>query len=158
MIASFDCCITHAQIVVSWATADVELLWTDDHCAQGFVWSPTDVSFGVPDHDGLCRIDVARASDVVFNASRALWAVQVPFEVPSKDLAIGSIFDPKPIAIEPGRYCLVFAAYPGVTFGAGYAFRLLLLFRQDASAEFAILQRGDELTTDVVLRTDGEPI
>lgn len=34
------------------------LIWSDEHVAQGFAWNDNVVSFGIPDHDGGCLVEL----------------------------------------------------------------------------------------------------
>lgn len=129
-----------------------EFDWTDDHVAQGFAWMPEIVSFGVPDHDGLCLMQVGTV-DAIAIEPNALRAIRVPFEVPAASLSIGSILDTKEVNVPAGTYSMIFEALPGDASKAGdYAFVLNLKFLNDESPDFEILKQGTELTTNKVLR------
>ena len=157
MIAAFDVCVTHGQVAVYRKGEPTALAWTDDHVAQGIIWSPTDVAFGVPDHDGICRLEVSHEPQETFDPE-ALWAVRVPFESPVDGLEIGTIADTHTVAVPPGRYTLVFEVHPGAPLGQDYAFRFKLAFCASVAPDFAILVRGDGLSTNVVLSKDAEVI
>ncbi|MGK9165233.1 competence protein ComJ [Inquilinus limosus] len=153
MIAEFELTVSYTQIVVSVSgITPPEFDWTDEHLAQGFAWMPTIVSFGVPDHDGKCLIQVETVPRIQIDPD-TLWAIRVPFDVPSVPLTIGSILDGKDVKIPEGRYSLFFEALPG-NFGEGrdYAFVFRLKFFKNLSPDFKILKQGTELTTDKVLR------
>lgn len=132
-------------------------LWTDAHVAQGFAWAEGAVSFGVPDHDGLCRLRVSLA-DAVSMDPQALWAVQVPFDV-TGSLKVGTLFESERLDVPPGRHALLFVALPGAGNAgeAEEAYLLQLVFVRDAAPTFRILKQGGDLTTHEVLRTDSEP-
>ena len=134
-----------------------ERLWTDAHVAQGFAWSEGAVSFGIPDHDGLCRLRVTHA-DAALLDPQALWALQVPFEV-SGPLELGTLFQTERLAVPHGTHALVFAALPGAG-GAGAdeeeAYLLQLVFVRDDAPTFRILKQGGDLTTDEILCTGSE--
>lgn len=151
MIAQFPITVLYTQVVVH--LADVSrpgLLWDDDHVAQGFAWSDGIVSFGVPDHDGQCVIEVDVADNAQVGAD-CLWAVQVPFDVGTTPLKVGTIGILHDVEVPEGRYNLNFAAYPAQE-SDNQAFRLKLIFVPAAVPDFTILKQGDELTTSTVLK------
>jgi len=153
MLADFPVTIDYAQVLVQAEShAASGLLWTDDHVAQGFAWSRGHVSFGVPDHDGECRIRVELAHGDVLDP-QALWAVQVPFFV-TGPVEIGTIFDMRGVEVPVGRYNLVYQALPGT---GGYAYVLRLTFSQSDAPAFRILKKGGDITADTVLRRDAKP-
>lgn len=154
-LASLPVTILYGQLgVFSPGSARPGRLWTDDHVAQGFAWSPGAVSFGIPDHDGDCRLEITEAPRVAV-PDDALWSVKVPFTVSGGGVHIGSIVSQTEIALPEGPYDLVFTARPAPDPDQGY--RLALDFVPSNEPTFAILLRGEELTTDTVLRTDSEP-
>ncbi len=148
MTDRFSIFVSYTQILVHLASHPKPgLLWTDEHVAQGFAWADGVVSFGVPDHDGPCLIEV-QPFDTGSLEAGALWAVQVPFKV-TETLMIGSVFDMHPVNIPVGQYNLVFEALAGRD---DHAFVFNLKFARTERPGFAILKQGDALTTDVVLR------
>ncbi len=155
MLADFTLTVLYTQVVVHVAGLDRPgLLWTDDHVAQGFAWAEGIASFGVPDHDGECELQVETAEAVSVDP-QALWALRVPFRVPSTTpLQIGTITDMRPVTVPPHEYSLVFQAFAGRTEAIAYILRMS--FAKDAHPDFEILKKGDGLTTDKVLRRDAE--
>lgn len=153
LISSFDVSVSYTQIVVFVAgISPPEFDWTDDHVAQGFAWMPEIVSFGVPDHDGICLMQVGTV-DAIGVEPNALWAIRVPFQVPFGPLSIGSILDTKDLNVPEGTYSMIFEALPGdASTDGNYAFVLNLKFLKDESPDFEILKQGTELTTKTVLR------
>lgn len=148
MIDNFSLFIDYTQILVHVAShPSPGLLWTDDHVAQGFAWSEGIVSFGVPDHDNECLINVMRV-DTSELATNAIWALQVPFRV-SEPLQIGTIFDTRSVNIQPGQYNIIFEALPGKD---DIDFIINLKFLENDTPDFAILKRGGEISTDIILR------
>lgn len=148
MTERFSIFVAYAQILVHLAGHPKPgLLWTDQHLAQGFAWAEGVVSFGVPDHDGPCLIEV-QPFDTGALAARALWAVQVPFKV-TQTLMIGSVFDMRPVTIPVGQYNLIFEVLAGRD---DHAFVFHLKFAKTDKPDFAILKQGGALTSDVVLR------
>jgi hypothetical protein len=86
---------------------------------------------------------------------QALWAVRVPFDVPSAALTIGSVGVEHEVDVPSGRYSLVFEALPGeVATDHDYPFVFKLKFCADPYPDFEILKQGAELTTNQVLRKD----
>lgn len=152
MLADFPVVVEYAQVLVrAESRAASGLLWTDTHVAQGFAWSDGLVSFGVPDHDGESRIEVALAAHGVPDP-QALWAVQVPFHV-TGPLQVGTLFETRPVAVPNGHYNLVYEAFPGRN---DYAYTLRLTFSQSTAPEFCILKTGGDITAEAVLRRDAE--
>ncbi len=153
MLADFPVTIDYAQVLVQTeGRAAQGLLWTDDHVAQGFAWSQGHVSFGVPDHDGECRIEVDLAQGDALDP-HALWAVQTPFLV-TGPVQIGAIFDLRSVAIPIGNYTLTYQALTG---DGDYTYVLRLTFSRSDAPDFRILKRGGDITADTVLRRDAEP-
>lgn len=154
MLSGFTVTIDHAQLLVeAQSQAGSGLVWTDDHVAQGFVWSPGCVAFGVPDHDGQCRIEVDLSRGEVL-APQALWAVRVPFVVEER-VQVGTLFDAHGIEVPSGSYNLTCQAWLG-TGDCAYVVRLT--FSPSEAPEFRILKRGGDITTDTVLRRDADPM
>ncbi len=158
MLAQFLLTVLYTQITVAVpGTPAGGLLWTDDHVAQGFAWSPGIASFGVPDHDGLVRITVERSHSFSPDPG-TLWAVQTPFDVGAAPVGIGTIGDERAVPVPAGRYNLVFEArVPRSTGDADIAYDLHLHFLAVSTPSFAILKRGDEIETDRVLSTVADP-
>lgn len=156
MITEFPLTVLYTQVVVH--RADLPrpgLLWDEDHVDQGFAWSEGIVSFGVPDHDGQCFLQIDVADEVKLEAN-AEWAVQTPFEVDAP-LKIGTIADMRDVLVPSGLYNLVFQALPGSAAPEdGYAYVLSLTFVKSVEPSFEILKQGEELATDKVLRWDAQ--
>lgn len=155
MIAEFELTVFYTQVVVYVSgITPPDFEWTDEHVAQGFAWMPTIVSFGVPDHDGECLVQVDIVPQIQIDPD-ALWAIRVPFDVPSVPITIGSIFDGQEINIPEGRYSLVFEALArNFSERGNRAFVLRIKFSKESDPIFEILRQGTELTTDRVLRKD----
>lgn len=153
MIAEFDVDVSYGQVGVYVSNIKPPpFQWTDEHNAQGFAWMPTIVSFPVPDHDGICLIQVDVVSRPEVEAE-ALWAVRVPFDVPSVPLTIGSIFEGQNVDVPEGKYSLIFEALPGSFVDAqDFAYVLRFKFFEDQNPDFEILKKGGEVTVDKVLR------
>jgi hypothetical protein len=156
LIAEFDVTVTHAQIVVFQHTPKA-YEWTDDHVAQGFLFSPGDVSFGIPDHDGVCRIQIYSKEKFVLD-DLCLWAVQVPFEVNEDYIHVGTVSDTREVNMDKDNYNLVFSVYDGHVLSEDCAFLLKILFSNDTTPSFGILKKGIGITTDHVLRFDADEI
>ncbi|MBB3951880.1 competence protein ComJ [Aureimonas jatrophae] len=158
MLAQFLLTVLYTQITVAVPeTPAGGLLWTDDHVAQGFAWSPGIASFGVPDHDGQVRITVERSESFRLDAG-TLWAVQTPFDVGAAPVGIGTVGDERAVAVPAGRYNLVFEARtPRSASDTDIAYDLHLHFLETPTPSFAILKQGDQIETDHVLSTLADP-
>jgi Competence protein J (ComJ) len=154
MIAGFSITVMYGQIVVH--TTGLErpgLLWDQDHVAQGFAWDDGIVCFGIPDHDGMARLEVAKLEQEPPLSNQTLWAIAVPFEVTSGNVDVGTILLTKTIQLPPGNYQLVFEGCRGKSVDAAeYAFVVKLTFTPAHAPEFSIIMRGGELTTGTILR------
>jgi hypothetical protein len=154
LITEFDCTVTHAQVVV-FERLPKAYEWTGDHVAQGFLFSPGDVSFGVPDHDGVCRIQIYGNEKFVPD-DLCLWAVQVPFEVSGDYIHVGTVSETRGIYIYSDNYNLTFSVYDGRVIGGDCTFLLKIFFSSDANPAFNIIKKGIGITTDRVLRVDAD--
>jgi hypothetical protein len=149
---SFSIFVEYAQILVFIASHPAPgLLWEDDHVSQGFAWSEGLVSFGVPDHDDECLLNISREEKVSIDES-ALWAVQTPFIV-SEPLEIGTVLDTRKMQVPYGTYNLIFEALPATDL---YSYVINLKFVESNEPEFAVLKKGQEITTDNILRREAE--
>lgn len=157
MIAAFLLTLLYSQVTVAVPGRARGLLWTDDHVAQGFAWSPGFVSFGVPDHDGHVKVVIQRSS--AFQATaQTLWAVQTPFDVDDSCLEVGTIGSEQSVSIAAGRYNLIFEARPpGPGSSGDVAYIVYLHFIETPAPSFAILKQGDVLQTDRILSTWADP-
>lgn len=145
--------ITYGQILVHREGHPApNRLWSDDHVAQGFAWTEGAVSFGVPDHDGCCRLRVSMGGGPPVEA--ALWAVQIPFESFGK-VEVGTLFEKTPLELPAGRYALAFAAFEGAGGEEEEVYLLELVFRPEAAPGFRILKQG-ELASERVLAEGSE--
>ncbi len=133
------------------------LLWSDDHVAQGFAWRPETVAFGVPDHDGACLLCVETIVRPYRVPDEAVWALSVPFPATTGRVHVGTVLNTRDFELPVGNYSLVFDVLPGRTIEqASYAYLPRLLFVPDDKPDFAILRKGEEITTDTVLRRDAD--
>jgi hypothetical protein len=55
--------------------------WTKDHVAQGFAWRPGHVSFGLPDHDGNCVVQVSQTEGLPQDSALASRSILVPLSM-----------------------------------------------------------------------------
>ncbi|ACB23171.1 competence protein ComJ [Methylobacterium radiotolerans] len=154
LITEFNVTVTHAQVVV-FERPPKAYEWTDDHVAQGFLFSPGDVSFGVPDHDGVCRIQIYSNEKFVLD-DLCLWAVQIPFEVRGDFIDVGTVSETRKVHIDRDNYNLTFSAYDGLGIDGDCTFLLKLFFSNDTNPSFAIIKNGIGVTTDRVLRVDAD--
>lgn len=152
ILADFPIGIDYTQVLVVTASHPRPgLLWTDDHVAQGFAWSEGLASFGVPDHDGLCRLQL-EAAEAIALAPDAISAVQVPFTI-VEAIELGSVFERRKAELPLGAYALIFQILPGDDTAA---FILRLTFVPAENPDFAILKPGGDITATTVLRRDAE--
>jgi hypothetical protein len=154
LITEFNATVTHAQVVV-FERPPRAYEWTDDHVAQRFLFSPGDVSFGVPDHDGVCRIQLYGNEKFVPD-DLCLWAVRVPFEVNGDYIHVGTVSETREVHIDRDKYNLTFSVYDGHVIGGDCAFLLKLFFSNDTNPSFDITKKGIGITTDRVLRVDAD--
>lgn len=157
MILKTSVMISYGQILVF--SSDLPrpgLLWTDAHGAQGFAYAPGIVSFGVPDHDGQCLLQVDIVDEIRLTKN-ALWAICVPFTVHLAPLIAGVIGQPNRIRIKPNKYNMVFEILPASNLhGRQYFYTLRILFCPSKNADFAILKFGYGLTSKRILKKDAE--
>ncbi|MBB4005553.1 competence protein ComJ [Aurantimonas endophytica] len=159
MLANFLMTVLYTQITVATPPGPIPaLLWTDDHVAQGFAWSPGFVSFGIPDHDGDVRVSVLR--DVAFGIDAGtLWAVQTPIKVVGPGIEVGTVGYEHAVAVPPGHYNLVFEArHPEAGEVEEVAYAVRLHFIETSSPTFAILKTGEDVTAERVLSETAEII
>lgn len=153
ILADFPITIDYAQVLVFTASHPRPgLLWTDQHVAQGFAWSEGIVSFGVPDHDGECRLQLEVAETITV-APDAISAVQVPFTI-AEDIKLGSVFELREAELPLGTYELAFQILPG---DEEFAYVLRLTFAATDTPDFAILKPGGDVTATEILRRDADP-
>lgn len=124
------------------------LIWTNEHVQQGFAWSEGLVSFGVPDHDDECRLQVILSDDTELSHVDVIWAVQVPYVV-TEPLQIGTVFDTQEVNIPAGNYNLIFEALKA---DEEYSYILRLRFVKTKDTAFVILKQGGDITTPHVLK------
>lgn len=156
MLATFDFAVDYGQIVVDLAgpRPDPHLWSSPNETDQGFSWAPGAVAFAVPDLDGNCRVVVATVARVAVDAD-ALWALRVPFHVPPLgEVEVGTVADPRRVAVPSGDYSVVFEALPGTTTNP---LVLHVTFVVDPKPDWAILKRGGEVATDRVLKRRAGP-
>ena len=110
MLTEFATVILYGQLVLANpASGRAPLVWTNDEVAQGFAWSPDEVAFGVPDHNGECRVSVTVGTDAAVRvADDALWALAVPFTAQGPAVEVGTVMLERSIPIMPGRIRLSF--------------------------------------------------
>lgn len=151
-LESFDLAVLYAQVFVSRPGQGGYPLWTDAHVAQGFAWREPCVAFGIPDHDGECRIEVALGAPPPL-AGDCLRAIEVPFLVPPAGVEVGGLAGWRVVPVPAGPHQLRFDLRPG---GAGRAYRVGLVLTPAAPRRFAILRRDGEMTAGEVLTTEAE--
>jgi len=157
MQVEFEVMITHSQIAVCCEANPILNDWTDEHAAQGFSWREGCVVFGMLDHDGISIVDVSDTRPQLVSAE-AERAIVVPFEVVHGWIQISTIFSDFTVKIANGKYALLCEFRPRVPgdnpMSCGY--RILFTFKGEDNAEFRILKKGGEMTTDTVLTTKAD--
>jgi len=148
----FDLTVLYGQIFVSRPGEGGYPLWTQAHVDQGFAWRAVCVAFGIPDHDGECRIEIGRGEPPPL-AEDCRRAIEVPYLVPPTGVEVGGLAGWRIVAMPPGPHQLRFELMPG---GAALGFRVRLVLMPGAPRRFAILRRDGEMTTDTVLTTEAE--
>ncbi len=156
MITDFSISVNYTQVLTYLRHIDRPgLLWSDDHVAQGFAWNPGLVSFGVPDHDGECLVEVntdANLSDLRVDTS--LWAIEVPFDADETEIQVGTVLDDRTCIISEGSYHLVFEAHTGEIKGdISYTYIVRFNFIKASQGTFAILKQGSLLSGTVLTTT-----
>ena len=152
-LESFDLTVLYTQIFVSRPGRGGYPLWTDAHVAQGFAWREVCVAFGIPDHDGECRIEVALGTPPPL-AGDCLRAIEVPFLVPPAGIEVGGLAGWRVVPVPAGPHQIRFDLRPGDT--VGLAYRIGLVLTPGAPRRFAILRRDGEMTAQDVLTTEAE--
>jgi Competence protein J (ComJ) len=156
MKMQFKISVMYGQIVVYRTHLERPgLLWENDHVAQGFAWDHEIVSFGVPDHDGMSLLEVNVGEARQSLSEQTLWAAEVPFDVTTGEVEVGTVMMMNSIKMPIGKHSLIFEGCSGGRFDSNdYAFFLRLSFSINDNADFKILRKGYELTADKVLRKD----
>jgi len=132
-------------------------VWTDDHVSQGFLWVAGEVSFGLPDHDGIVRLTIETIDVLPPLGVQCLWAIRTPFEVADETLLAGAIHDVQQVRVPSGSYELTFLVMePGPESGEALAFDLRAYLAPSDRPSFAILKQGSHLTTPTVLTRSAE--
>lgn len=157
MLATFLMTVFYTQVMVSVPGAPAQaLLWTDEHVAQGFAWSPETVGFGLPDADWEIKV-VVRRSDAFEPSARTLWAVQTPLDVPASPIIISTPTGSEhEVDVPIGRYNLVFEVQkPDDSAPEDRAYDVQFHLLPAEAPSFAILKQG-ELESASVLRETTE--
>ncbi len=156
MAVTFPLAVNHTQVFAFRRHLERPgLLWTNEHVAQGFAWSPGIACFGVPDHDGECLLELDTAATAASLAvDTSLWAIAVPFDTDETEVQVGTILDDRTFPLGPGRFRLVFEAHaPRTVSGTAYAYLLRFSFIPTEAAEFEILKQGPLESATVLSRT-----
>jgi hypothetical protein len=129
--------------------------WTDQHVAQGFSWRPGSVSFRTMIEAGTHFVEVNVTNQIGPIHSKALRAVEVPFEVPDNgEVEIGSIVETIPLALPMGKYLLRCEFLKNAK-NDGEQVRLT--FARDDKPGFAVLVADSELSISGELLTIAQP-
>ena len=156
-MATFDLCVLYSQIGIYAVDPPCAFDWTDEHVAQGFVWREDVVWFGVPDHDGDCRIDVAVGTPNDETHGRAVRIIKVPFRADRPTIEVGTVMEGVPISVPAGGYQLWFMLLEPDDAGAEdeeIGFDVVIRLEPSDDPEFAIVRGGGEVTADRPTRFD----
>jgi hypothetical protein len=150
--------VNYTQFIVHRTNRRPGHIWKDEHVAQGFAWSDGSVSFGVPDHDGECLLEVDLVDELSELGPAVSWAVGVPFSAGSGLLKVGTVGIVAPIAIPAGDYGLAFLCFENFEVGdVLYPFRVIMAFINRPKFSYAILKSGPGLQTDRIQLERADP-
>lgn len=148
--------ILYSQFSVHTQEVDAFPDWTDAHVAQGVAWRPGHASFGVPDHDGKCLLDIAMTDRAPVAGPGTERLLGVPFDVGIRGrAAVSTILETLDLDIPAGAYQLWFELReePELT-ARGLAYRIVLRFQRVVAADFVIIRSGAEMSArEITLRT-----
>lgn len=155
MTNQFDLTVLYNQISVCSTSQIAFPLWSDDHVAQGFAWRHGHVSFGIPDHDGNCMVQVEMTNGLPQDREKAERIILVPMQVDTDGATLATVMDVYSLQIDAGIYQLYFLLFPSERKDS--AFRIWIGFEEMPNPTFNILRKSGEMTTDKVLTTSSEP-
>jgi Competence protein J (ComJ) len=161
MLASLDVLINYSQLILYQPSIERPgHVWGDAELDQGFAWSPGIVSFGVPEHALVCRVEISIASSFEISAD-AISCLRVPFSIDESTTYVGSVFHYNSVKIDFGKYALFYEVLPGSgtatienagqTETVELSFVLKLCFVPDRSDTFEIVRSGGAVHSDKVL-------
>lgn len=157
-VAQFDAALTASAMTV--ANAGIEELygdyWEDQHVAQGFLWYPASVSFGMLSDDGLVLVEVfaGEPEDQALTPTRA---IEVPFTVGERGaVLISDLSSDVEVEIPPGEYGLRFET--GASADPKYDWWCRFTFTPGALAEARLLVVDEGLTPSYPLLMTATPV
>src|SRR5262245_10109788 len=110
-MTNYNVTILYSQISICSASEPDFPTWTDEHVAQGFAWRPGHVSFGVPDHDGSCLVQVVKTVGLPQDSHNALRIIKVPLDVGTSGTLLATVLDSADLEIGLGKYQLYFLVF-----------------------------------------------
>ena len=133
--------------------------WTNEHVSQGVAWRPGHVSFGIPDHDGTCLLDVGMTDQPLIASSTTERLLAVPFDVgPQGGAAVATILETIDLNIQAGAYQLWFELLREPQLVAnGQAYRIVVRFQKCPDANFIIIRQGREMSSESITIRYAEP-
>lgn len=132
--------------------------WTEEHVAQGFAWRPGHVSFGVPDHNGQCRVIIKTADKFDELKDKDFRVIRVPIELTSSAW-LATVIDEHAIPLETGTYAIEYrlsAGQPNLKENP-YMFEINITFKKDENPSFKIVRNGGEMISTEIITTTAEP-
>lgn len=146
--------IEYSQIEVFEAGTNLALDWTDQHVAQGFRAGEKQISFGVPDHDGECtlQIQTQSVSEADFDGSERL--IRVPFSSGRTSIGIRTVTEELPVRVGGGDYDVYFGLWPITDAEGDEAFRIKIGFATRRGVEPSVMRSSREMETNPVVRMD----
>ena len=151
--------ILYSQFSVHTSEAPEFPHWTDDHVRQGVAWRPGHVSFGIPDHDGTCLLDVDTTDQPLIASSATERLLGVPFSVgPQGGADISTILETIDLDIGEGIYQLWFELrHEPQLLANGQAFRIVVRFQKSSNPDFIIISQGREMSSDRITIHQADP-
>lgn len=155
----FDIQILYSQFSVHTAEAPDFPHWTDEHVEQGVAWRIGHASFGIPDHDGTCLLDIDRTDAPLSVGPQTERLIAVPFDLPlDTDAFVATILETMALDMPAGAYQLWFELRREPELIAkGQAYRIVLRFQPSPTADFLILRQGAEMTSPTINLRDADP-
>lgn len=159
---NFPIGIFYSQMNICDSESSIFSLWSKEHVAQGFAWRDGTVSFGIPDHDGMCFVETKLVKELKPLNENVIRAIRVPLTIKHRTF-VATVIDRKDIDIPAEEYSLEFRLLSGSLvaekdeFGDPYAYLIQFFFLPGKSDVFEILRASDEMSTDKVLTKTAEP-
>jgi hypothetical protein len=144
--------ILYSQLSIHTVSEPEFSLWTDQHVSQGVAWRQGHVSFGIPDHDGLCLLDYGPYEQLFSDLTGFERLLCTPLTVETAGATIATFDEDIPANIVGGSYNIWFGLLPNFEFqGKKYAFKIAVRFERSPSPQFIILKKGAEMHSNEIL-------